>query len=101
MLYAAPLSSLPAESLLELALVSSMLAVATGYVADAILGDRGFGTLGNGFLAFLGAMAGYGIVQTFPAVVLVDPFLAASLTSLTCAVALLILVATIKNRLLE
>lgn len=51
--------------LLLLALGVCIAGMVTGYITDAVMGDRGFGPFGNGMLTVLGAAVGLYVRHTF------------------------------------
>jgi Na+/melibiose symporter-like transporter len=65
MLQALNLSQYSSETLLFIFLAVGIGGFAVGYVTDVVMGDRGFGPFGNGFLAVFGAIIGIYIRNTF------------------------------------
>ena len=92
------LTSLTFADVFELTVFSTIVGFAIGYVADAVMQDRGFGLIGNGILSIIGAMISlsfaHGLLSRFED----HELIVGSGVGLLGAMTALLALAAIKNR---
>ncbi len=89
---------LTADQFVELTAVSTILGFAVGYVADAVMRERGFGIFFNGVLAIIGSIVSLWAARTITMTIPGDPAMVGAGVSLTGAIAALVLFGMLKNR---
>ena len=97
MLYYLRLDELSSTTLLLLMAAIGLCGLLIGAVTDAIMGDRGFGTIGNGLLTIMGCVIGVYAEFVFLGPAYFQDVMMTALAAATGAAALLLTFGTIKH----
>lgn len=97
MFYYLRLDDLPTSTLVLLASAVGLCGLLIGAVTDAVMGDRGFGTVGNGLLTITGCIVGVYAEMVFLGPAFLQDALMTAIAAATGAAVILLVFGVVKH----